>query len=71
MLKSLATSWKTTACGVLAALCATSSLLELMPPQWSGAAQGFCMILVSLGVIAAKDANVSHSEQPADPQKVG
>lgn len=58
------TSWKTSAMGALALLCAGSELTGLMPEKWSGVMNGVCMILVSLGVIAAKDANVSHSPKP-------
>ncbi len=70
-MKSLMTSWKTTVLGGLAIVCTTSALLDVLPERWRGAAQGVCMILVSLGLIAAKDGNVSHSPSPEQAKKIG
>ncbi len=64
---SLAGSWKTTLLGALALLCSGSELIGLMPEQYRGTMTGVCMILVSTGVIVAKDFNKTNAVQ-ASPQ---
>lgn len=60
-LTSLAGSWKTSLLGGLALLCSGSDVLGLLPEKYAHAMSGLCMILVSLGVIAAKDFNKTNA----------
>jgi hypothetical protein len=58
---SLAGSWKTTLLGALALMCSGSELIGLLPEQYRGTMTGVCMILVSMGVIVAKDYNKTNA----------
>lgn len=58
---SLAGSWKTSLLGALALMCSGSELIGLLPEKYKGTMTGVCMILVSLGVIAAKDFNKTNA----------
>ena len=58
---SLAGSWKTTLLGVLALICSGTDLVGLLPEQYKGTLTGVCMILVSAGVIVAKDFNKTNA----------
>lgn len=58
---SLAGSWKTSLLGAMALVCSGTELIGLLPDQYKGTMTGVCMILVSLGVIAAKDFNKTNA----------
>lgn len=58
---SLAGSWKTSLLGALALMCSGTELIGLLPEKYKGTMTGVCMILVSLGVIAAKDFNKTNA----------
>jgi len=64
-LKLLLANWKTTIPGILALLCGLDSeFFKLMPEEWEQHALRFCLIMVSLGVIAAKDADKTGAGKP-------
>lgn len=54
-------NWKTAIPGVLILLCGGSSYMDLIPAAWQMSANGFCMLMTGLGLIAAKDADKSNS----------
>lgn len=68
-LKSMFTSWKTTAVGLFTLACGSAELLNALPEQYSKVGFGVCMVLVGLGFVAAKDSNVSHAPVAADQPK--
>lgn len=55
-LKLMRGSWKTTAAGVLFAVCGGSQMLELIPDQFKGYASWVCLTAVTFGFISAGDA---------------
>jgi hypothetical protein len=61
---SLAGSWKTSLLGALGFVCSTSELLGALPDEYQARAMAACLMLTSLGLIAAKDANKTHSPKP-------
>ncbi len=61
---SLAGSWKTSLLGGLALVCSGSEVLGVLPEKYQATATGACMILMSLGLIAAKDANKTNAPNP-------
>lgn len=65
-------NWKTAVPGMLAALCASDSILfHVMSPEWSAKAGAFCTFLLAVGLIAAKDADKSNAPRPESaPVKV-
>lgn len=65
-------NWKTSIPGILAALCASDSVLfHIMPPDWSVKAGAACTFLLAVGLIAAKDADKSNAPRPeSSPVKV-
>lgn len=78
---SLAGSWKTTMLGVLALLCSGTEMIGLLPENYKGALTGVCMVLVSMGIIVAKDFNKTNAimatrvpqtvpVEPSSPDKV-
>lgn len=58
---SLAGSWKTSLLGALALMCSGTELIGLLPEQYKGTMTGVCMVLVSMGVIVAKDYNKTNA----------
>lgn len=67
-MKSFLVSWKTSLMGVLALVCGGTEVAGFLPDKYRGAATGICMVLMSLGLIAAKDANVSNAASPVQPR---
>ena len=68
-LKSMFSSWKTTAVGLLTLACGSAELLNALPEQYSKVGFGVCMTLAGLGFLAAKDADKSHAPVPSDQPK--
>lgn len=67
---TLFASWKTTVCGLLTLICAGTALTEALPLQYGQYVHPVCTILLALGLIAAKDANVSNAPNPDTAKKV-
>lgn len=68
-LKLFFTNYKTTVPAVLAAICAADALyLKLLPEEWEKHGTAACVFLTSLGLIAAKDADKTHSKVIVSPQ---
>lgn len=65
-----ATNWKTSVPALLAAVCASDEYFQLLPEAWGMKATATCTFLLAIGLIAAKDANVSNAPKPAEAQKV-
>jgi len=64
-MKLFFSNWKTSAPALLAMLCAGDSLaFHLMPEAWAAKASAFCIFMVSIGLIAAKDADKSNAPRP-------
>lgn len=63
-------NWTTNIPGVLSAACASSELLGLLPQDYSMKAMQACLILTSLGVIAAKSSNVTNAQNPGAAKPV-
>jgi len=71
MWQSIKTSWWPAVCGLLALICEGSAMAGLLPEDYQGAMRGVCMVLVSLGLIGAKQANKTNAPEPtATAQKV-
>lgn len=68
-MKAIFASWKTTLCGILVLLC-EGSTLAILPDKYHTIGQAVCTILLALGIISAKDANVSNAALPVEAQKV-
>ena len=68
--KSMFASWKTAAIGALAVICGGSHLAGLIPDQYVAVVDGVCTVLVGLGLIAAKDGDVSHSTVSGEAKPV-
>ena len=66
MWKSLSTNWTTSVPGLLAGICGATELFELLPDAWRVKAMSVCAILVAIGLIAAKSANVSNAPKPVE-----
>lgn len=56
------TSWKTTLCGGIALLCGANELIDALPPKAAVILRGVCGVAIGLGLIAARDNQVT-SEQ--------
>ena len=70
-MKSMFTSWKTALPGALTLVCGASEVMDLLPDAYQKVAIGFCMMMVGLGLVVAKDADRSNAPAPtAQPQKV-
>lgn len=56
-------NWKTTIPAVLAAICAADAVyFKLLPEEWEKHGAAACVFLTSIGLIAAKDADKTHSK---------
>lgn len=64
------TSAKTTILGFVAVICGGAHLAGMIPDNWMEVVNGICGVLIGLGLIAAKDANVSNAVNPAVAHKV-
>jgi hypothetical protein len=64
------TSAKTTVLGFVTVLCGGAHLAGVIPDNWMEVVNGACGILIGLGLIAAKDANVSNATNAAVAHKV-
>jgi hypothetical protein len=62
---SIFASIKTTAIGLAVAICGGAHLTGVIPADWLEVINGVCGVLVGLGLVAAKDANVSNAVNPA------
>jgi hypothetical protein len=68
-LKLFFANWKTTIPAVLATICATDAVyLKILPPEWEQHGAAACIFLISIGLIAAKDADKTHSKVIVQPQ---
>ncbi len=66
-LKVFLANYKTTVPGILALLCGLDSeFFKFMPPEWEEHATRICLILVAMGVIAAKDADKTGAGKPVE-----
>lgn len=63
-------NWTTNIPGVLSAVCASSEILGLLPPDYSMKAMQACLMLNAVGLIAAKSANVSNAPNPSASKPV-
>lgn len=65
------TNWKTSVPALLAMACAGDSLFfHMMPEDWASKATALCVFLVSIGLIAAKDADKSNAPNPLHASKI-
>jgi len=58
-------SSKTNILGILVLLCSGTSYSEVLGPRYSQLLMLVCGVLTAFGLIAAKDANVTNSKDPA------
>lgn len=63
-------NWSTNIPGVLGTVCASTELLHLLPAEYAATAMSVCLLLTSLGLIAAKSSNVSNAEAPGAAKPV-
>ena len=70
MWKSMLTNWTTSVPGLLATICESTVLLNLVPVEWKEAAHGLCIFFLAIAAFAAKSANVSHSGTNAEAHVV-
>lgn len=61
MLNYITTNWKTTLVGVIAI---ATTVIETWLPQYRGLLTQATAILIGLGLVAAKDGNVSNAISP-------
>lgn len=59
------TNWKTSMTGVLSLGCGMATYFSLLPASWSSSAEAFCALMISLGLIAAKDGDKSNAPIPS------
>lgn len=64
------TNWKTSVPAVLALMCASDEYFQMLPDAWRMKATATCTFLLAIGLIAAKDANVSNAPNATDAHKV-
>lgn len=60
-------SWKTGVVGGLTLICGATEIIGMLPEKYSMGLMKVCLTLVGLGLIAAKDSNVSHAPAPVQP----
>ena len=63
-MNAIFSSMKTTAIGFVTVLCGGAHLAGVIPANWIEVVNGACGILIGMGLIAAKDANVSNAVNP-------
>ncbi len=64
-IKLFFTNWKTSVPALLAMACASDSLaFHIMPEDWAAKGTALCIFMVSIGLIAAKDADKSNASTP-------
>lgn len=65
----LAGSWKTTAAGILVAVCGGSELTGLLPEKYAAIVHAGCVAATAFGLIAAKDYNKTNAPMPTEQPK--
>ena len=63
-------SIKTTALGIMVIICGGTAYMDWLPEQYAGGIALLCATLVGLGLIAAKDANVTNAAHPVEATKL-
>lgn len=69
-LKLFFTNWKTGIPGMIALVCASDQVFQLLPETISKYLLASCGFAVAVGLIAAKDADKTNSQHPGDAQTV-
>lgn len=67
---SIFSSIKTTVIGFVTVVCGGAHLAGMIPADYIEVVNGACGVLIGLGLIAAKDANVSNAANPTVAHKV-
>lgn len=67
---SIFSSIKTTVIGFVTVICGGAHLAGMIPADYTEVVNGACGVLIGLGLIAAKDANVSNSVNTTGAHKV-
>lgn len=69
-MRSIFSSIKTTVIGFVTVICGGAHLAGMIPADYTAVVNGACGVLIGLGLIAAKDANVSNSVNTTGAHKV-